>query len=231
MTFEELSQAAKQGDADAQAQLGRLLIQRHYFQVGIHYMLESVSQTKNLEHIFYINVAINNVTSTEEKRKILRAFPGADYMICSIPCTQEQKQFIKEELHEAMKNRYRYHYTILGLPFLLFGKPFYQKNHYTCSSYAAELLEKAGVCTWNKHFSLVTPKDFYEYKGKQKIFEGSLRELTEREKKTYPEYGTLTFPPISRPAYLSAAGNYITMAHVHNVREEERKGRRRRYER
>ena len=41
----------------------------------------------------------------EEKRKILRAFPGADYMICSIPCTQEQKQFIKEELHEAMKNR------------------------------------------------------------------------------------------------------------------------------
>ena len=167
----------------------------------------------------------------EEKRKILRAFPGADYMICSIPCTQEQKQFIKEELHEAMKNRYRYHYTILGLPFLLFGKQFYQKNHYTCSSYAAELLEKAGVCTWNKHFSLVTPKDFYEYKGKQKIFEGSLRELTEREKKTYPEYGTLTFPPISRPAYLSAAGNYITMAHVHNVREEERKGRRRRYER
>lgn len=93
------------------------------------------------------------------------------------------------------------------------------------------MLEKADVCTWNKHFSLVTPKDFYEYKGKQKIFEGSLRELTEREKKTYPEYGTLTFPPISRPAYLSAAGNYITMAHVHNVREEERKGRRRRYER
>lgn len=38
----------------------------------------------------------------EEKRKILRAFPGADYMICSIPCTQEQKQFIKEELHEAI---------------------------------------------------------------------------------------------------------------------------------
>lgn len=32
----------------------------------------------------------------EEKRKILRAFPGADYMICSIPCTQEQKQFIKD---------------------------------------------------------------------------------------------------------------------------------------
>lgn len=71
MTFEELSQAAKQGNANAQAQLGHLLIQRNYFQVGIHYMLESVFQTGNLEHIFYINVAINNVTSTEEKKNIL----------------------------------------------------------------------------------------------------------------------------------------------------------------
>lgn len=62
-------------------------------------------------------------------------------------------------------------------------------------------------------------------RGNRKFLNGSLRELTEREKKTYPEYGTLTFPPIPRPAYLSAAGNYITMAHVHNVREEERKGR------
>ena len=151
-------------------------------------------------------------------------------MICSIPCTQKQKKFIQEELHEAMKNRYRYHYTILGLPFLLFGKPFYQKNHYTCSSYAAELLEKAGVCTWNKHFSLVTPKDFYEYKGKKKIFEGSLRELTDREKSVYPEYGTFVFPT-SLPAYISAGGNSITMGQVQNVREKDRSGRRGGYER
>ena len=31
----------------------------------------------------------------EEKRKILRAFPGADYMICSIPCTQEQSSLLR----------------------------------------------------------------------------------------------------------------------------------------
>ena len=105
----------------------------------------------------------------EEKRKILRAFPGADYMICSIPCTQEQKQFIKEELHEAMKNRYRYHYTILGLPFLLFGKPFYQKNHYTCSSYAAELLERQASVHGTSIFRLLRQRIFMNIRGNRKF--------------------------------------------------------------
>lgn len=113
----------------------------------------------------------------EDKRKILRAFPEADYMICSIECTAEQKQYVERELNEAMKNRFRYHYAILGLPFILLGKPFYQKNHYTCSSYVARLLQEAGICRWDRHFSLVTPKEFYEYEDKVKIFEGRLSTL------------------------------------------------------
>ena len=97
-----------------------------------------------------------------------------------------------------MKKRFRYHYAVAGLPFILWQIPFYQKNHYTCSSYIARLLEEAGVCRWNKHFSLVTPRDFMEYEEKEKVFEGSLRELTEywgnlgRQDETqriYPVYG------------------------------------------
>ena len=114
----------------------------------------------------------------EDKYKILRAFPDADYMICRIRCTTEQKKYIEQELYRAMEQRFSYHYTILGLPFILMNIPFYQKNHYTCSSYLARLLEQAGVCRWDKHFSLVTPKDFYEYEEKEKIFEGSLYEFT-----------------------------------------------------
>ena len=115
----------------------------------------------------------------EDKKKILRAFPGADYMVCSITCTSRQKEYIELELKKAMKSRFRYHYAVIGLPFILLGRPFYQKNHFTCSSYIAKLLEEAGVCRWERHFSLITPKDFYEYKEKQKIFEGSLKELVE----------------------------------------------------
>ena len=46
-------------------------------------------------------------------------------MICSLECTDEQKESIRIRLREAMKKRYRYHYTILGLPFLLMNRPFY----------------------------------------------------------------------------------------------------------
>lgn len=117
----------------------------------------------------------------EDKRKILRVFPQADYMVCSISCTREQKAYIEQELKKAMRRRFRYHYAVIGLPFILMGKPFYQRNHFTCSSYIAKLLEDAGVCRWDRHFSLVTPKDFFEYEKKQKIFEGSLRELVEMD--------------------------------------------------
>lgn len=123
----------------------------------------------------------------EDKKKILKAFPGADYMVCSMTCTARQKEYIEQELRKAMKTRFRYHYAVIGLPFILLGRPFYQKNHFTCSSYIARLLEEAGVCRWNRHFSLITPKDFYEYKEKQIIFEGSLKELVERDQRLEAE--------------------------------------------
>lgn len=140
----------------------------------------------------------------EDKYKILRAFPDADYMICRIRCTTEQKKYIEQELNRAMEQRFSYHYTILGLPFILMNIPFYQKNHYTCSSYLARLLEQAGVCRWDKHFSLVTPKDFYEYEEKEKIFEGSLYEFTaggrrRTERKRLPVFSFM------QPAYAGAA--------------------------
>lgn len=138
----------------------------------------------------------------EDKRKILKAFPDADYMICSLECTAKQKEYVEERLQEAMRKRFRYHYTILGLPFLLMNIPFYQKNHYTCSSYTARLLEEAGICSWEKHFSLVTPKDFLEYREKQKIFEGSLRELVESDRAVY---GSVPVFHLAQPAYAGAA--------------------------
>ena len=140
----------------------------------------------------------------EDKRKILRAFPDADYMVCSMECTAEQKKYIENELREAMKRRFSYHYAVLGLPFILMNRPFYQKNHYTCSSYIAKLLEEA-----------VPPKDFYEYKDKQKIFEGSLRELADAVRKT-PELKKLPVFHLARPAFAGTA--YVKPAYRHDMR-------------
>ncbi len=116
----------------------------------------------------------------ENKQQILRAFPTADYMICELDCSQEQKEQIRSTLRRDMEHRYQYHYAVASLPFILAGKVFYQKNHYTCSSYIARLLAENGICISPKHFSLVTPKDFYEYPNKQVIFEGALSDIVEQ---------------------------------------------------
>lgn len=117
----------------------------------------------------------------EEKRKILRAFPTAEYMVCEVECSREQKAGIQERLRQDYKKRFRYHYAVPGLPFIVWGRPFYLKNQYTCSSYIARLLEEQKIRISEKHFSLVTPKDFYLYPDKKVIFEGRLKEFVNGE--------------------------------------------------
>lgn len=114
----------------------------------------------------------------EDKRKILRAFPTAEYMVCELECSSEQKEEIQERLREDYRKRFRLHYAVAGLPFLVAGRPFYLKNQYTCSSYIARILQENQIRISGKHFSLVTPKDFYLYSEKKVIFEGSLAEFT-----------------------------------------------------
>lgn len=109
--------------------------------------------------------------------QINRAFPTARYKVYTIDCTERQKEKIAFQLRECYKQRFQYHYCIIGLLYLLAGKPFYQHNHYTCSSFIARILEENHVISFSKHFSLVTPRDFYEYKQQNVIYEGSLREL------------------------------------------------------
>ena len=113
----------------------------------------------------------------ENTNRILRAFPTADYMVCELECSAEQKEKIRERLRADYKRRLRYHYAVLGLVFIACGVPFYQKNHYTCSSYIARLLCENNIEISTKHFSLVTPRDFYCYSNKKIVFEGRLAEF------------------------------------------------------
>lgn len=113
----------------------------------------------------------------EDKEKILKKFPDAGYKVCRVSCSEEQREYIRNALHEMYLHRFRYHYTILGLPLILFQKPFEQRYYHTCSSFLARLFEDAGIWRWKKHTSIVTPRDFYEELEKEEIFEGPLYEL------------------------------------------------------
>lgn len=157
------------------------IIRRVIKQKYIHVVLSMDEELEEAYSVGRRNPAIPLLAGfeKEDKRKILTVFPTADYMVCSVECTLAQKEAIRQELRLAMQERFHYHYAVAGLPFILWNIPFYQERHYTCSSYVARVLEEYGVCQWEKHFSLVTPKDFMEKFGQKKVFEGSLRELVE----------------------------------------------------
>ncbi len=115
----------------------------------------------------------------ENKELIACAFPTAEYRICEMECSEEQRKNILEELHRDYRRRFQLHYAVIGLPFVVLGRKFYIKNQYTCSSYVARVLEKNGLPIAQKHFSLVTPKDVYQYADRnlKVVFEGRLSEL------------------------------------------------------
>lgn len=113
----------------------------------------------------------------ENLEEIFRAFPTAEYQICEIDCAAEQKEALFRQVRRDYARRFYYHYAVLSLFFVWQQKPFYQRNHFTCSSYLAKVLKNVQICDFGKHFSIVTPKDFYEWKDKKIVFEGRLSEL------------------------------------------------------
>lgn len=150
--------------------------------IGIDYIHVVLSMDEELEEAYSVgrrNPAVPLLAGFEKEdaRKIEQVFPTARYKIVSMECTREQKENISMQLKECFAQRFHYHYCILGLPMLLCNIPFYQKNHYTCSSFVASILEDNGIGLFEKHFSLVTPRDFYELENTSLEFEGTLHEF------------------------------------------------------
>ncbi|MGN0298981.1 MAG: hypothetical protein ACI4C1_07375 [Lachnospiraceae bacterium] len=157
------------------------IIRRFLKQNYIHVVIAADAELTEAYSVGRRNPSIPLIAGFEKENKnqILHAFPMAMYRICELECTPLQKKSIMEQLHMDYRNRFHIHYAVLALPFIVMGTPFYIKNQYTCSSYVARILEKNGIMISKKHFSLVTPKDFYEYKNMHVIFEGKLSKIAE----------------------------------------------------
>lgn len=156
-----------------------MLIRKYLGQRYVHVVISGDAELTEAYSVGRRNPAVPLAAGfeKEEKDKILYRFPTAFYRICELDCTWEQKQNIMERLRADYRRRYRMHYAVCSLPFLVLGIPFYLKDRYTCSSYIARILSENGIVVSRKHFSLVTPRDFLEYGGMRQIFEGPLAEM------------------------------------------------------
>lgn len=155
------------------------LIRRFLKQRYIHVVLGFDAELKEAYSVGRRNPAIPVFAGFEKERKdrILDAFPTAFYRICEVECTDVQKRAIWERMQEDYRKRFCIRYAVLGLPFIVAEIPFFIRNQYTCSSYVASVLEENGVMHFRKHFSLVTPKDFYADQNMRVIFEGELSQI------------------------------------------------------
>lgn len=166
------------------------LIRKFIKQRYIHVVISEDAEFKKAYSVGRRNPAIPIFAGfeKEDKEKILHSFPTAFYRIYQLNCTKEQKKKIMERLKKDYRNRLHIHYAVLALPFIAMGIPFYIKNQYTCSSYIARILKENGISISEKHFSLITPKDFYRYKNMQMIFEGKLSEIINLQNRENPAY-------------------------------------------
>lgn len=158
------------------------LIRRYVKQRYIHVVISEESTFKEAYSVGRRNPAIPIFAgfTKENRNEIFHTFPTAFYRICELDCTYAQKEAIMKRLKEDYEKRLYIHYAVIGLPFVLMGVPFYIKNQYTCSSYIGKILRENGICISDKHFSLITPKDFYECGKLRVIFEGKLSEIIKK---------------------------------------------------
>lgn len=149
------------------------LFTRHKY---IHIVLGMDEELKHAYSFGRRNPKVPILSGFEQEKmdKVVEHFPKALCMVTEITCTREQKNNVWKRINYYKKNAKKYHYTVLGLPFLVMGKPFHQKRRYACSQFVARTLEDYGIRTFDKHYSLVTPKDFYYMPDKKVLYVGTI---------------------------------------------------------
>lgn len=115
----------------------------------------------------YIHVVLGMDEMLDECYSVGRRFP-------SIPLLAGFEREEKEKIIRAFPTA---RYMIFAIDCTKEQKEFFREKRYTCSSFIARVLEENGLKLFSKHFSLVTPKDFYELEQKEVIYEGELKQL------------------------------------------------------
>ena len=98
------------------------------------------------------------------------SFPCALYEI-TVPETTYDNLKALVMTYKARKESLKY--STLGLVFCFLRIPFKRKNHYFCSQFVAEVLQKAQVLRLKKKSTLYFPKDITRHKELKLIFMGN----------------------------------------------------------
>ena len=101
--------------------------------------------------------------------------PAFQCKLYELEVSEQVYQRLKGHLASFVKRKPLFRYTKLGVFMCLLRIPFRRKDHYFCSQFVAEALDKSRAAQLKKDCSLYLPKDFLKLPGVRLHFHGNLR--------------------------------------------------------
>lgn len=108
----------------------------------------------------------------DKQGAFFKKFVGTICRIYELKVTKEQYNTLHNNIMEIKKNSNSYKYDYLGIMIRFFKIPITFKNHYVCSYFVADMLEKANIYKFNKNACFIKPKDFEKIEGAKEIYHG-----------------------------------------------------------
>lgn len=101
-------------------------------------------------------------------------FRDAEVAVVCVPVNDEEYEQIRSCVHSMYGRRRQYGYNYIGLVCAKFGITYRWQNHYYCSEFIKEILEKFGVASEGELSDIVRPVEFLKLRRGKLIYRGRL---------------------------------------------------------
>ena len=106
------------------------------------------------------------------KAGVYAKFALSECMIYRVHITEEQYDYLKEEIERFQADREKYRYNLIGLIGVKVGIPVGRRYHYFCSQFVSEVLINSNIYDIGKDPGITGVDDLYLIGNKEIIYEG-----------------------------------------------------------
>ena len=107
---------------------------------------------------------------------VFAMFPKSKCLVYKLNVTDEQYENLMIELDKFIKDNEKYKYSVKGLVFTYFNKPYKRDYYYFCSQFVSEVLINSGIYKTDKKPELIKPMDLLDIEDKVLFYEGYANE-------------------------------------------------------
>lgn len=105
--------------------------------------------------------------------EFFKKYNGTECKVYQINISERKYEKLKKILDEFEKNPHKYNYDTFGLFLKIFHIYIKRKNHYVCSQFVADVMDKSTIHKFSKPVRCVVPKDFDDISNNV-IFKGKI---------------------------------------------------------